>query len=65
MNPVRRIPSKGRPEVLKTWLADFDQLGGTGEGEGGQVGQLNLCVETMNPSCEEGEGKMGGGAGGL
>ena len=34
--PVTRITSEGRAEFLRAW--------GTG-----RVGQLNLCVETMNP----------------
>ena len=58
VNPVSRITGEGRAEFLRTWGgAGFDQKGG-GRGERGeQVGQLNLCVETINPSC----GGVGGG----
>ena len=52
VNPVSRISGEGRAEFLRTWGPDFDQKGG-GRGEGGgrgRVGQVNLCVETINPS---------------
>ena len=71
MNPVSRITGEGRAEFLRTWGPDFDQKGdGRGGGGKGQVGQLNLCVEAINPSCGGRRGGMwrggreGGGAGG-
>ena len=42
---MSRITGEGRAEFLKTWRPGFDQ---EGAGRGG--GQLNLCVETINPS---------------
>ena len=66
VNPVNRITGEGRAEFLWTWGPDFDQKGGgRGEEGEGQVGQLNLCVETINPSCGGGGGKCQGGRGGL
>lgn len=41
---------RGGAEFLRTREPDFDQNGGARGGEG-QVRQLSLCVEAMNPSC--------------
>ena len=60
VNPVR-ITGEGRAEFLRTWGSDFDQKGGgRGGGGKGQVGQLNSCVDTINPSCGGGGGGEGG-----
>ena len=57
VNPVSRITGEGRAEFLRTWGSDFDQKGGREGGVGGegQEGQLNLCVETINPCGGGGE----------
>ena len=51
VNPVSRITGEERAEFLRTWGPGFDQKGGREGGRGGRgrVGQLNLCVETINP----------------
>ena len=41
--PESRITGEGRAEFLRAWGHGFEQ-----EGAGGG-GQLNLCVETINP----------------
>ena len=48
VNPVSRITGEGRAEFLWMWGPGFDRKG-AGVGGGGQ---LNLCVETINPSRE-------------
>ena len=48
MNPVSRITGEGRAEFSRTWGSGFDQEGADGGGAG-RAGQLNLCVETINP----------------
>ena len=51
VNPVNRITGEGLAEFSRTWGPGFDQKGrGGGRGGGGQTGQLNLCVETLNVS---------------
>ena len=47
--PVSHITGEGRAELSRAWGAGFDQEGAGGRG-GGRAGQLNLCVETVNPS---------------
>ena len=50
VNPVSRITGEGRAEFLRTWGPGFNQEGVRGGGGGaGRAGQLNLCVETINP----------------
>ena len=50
VNLVSRITGEGRAKFLRTWMPDFDQEGDGGGGGGGRrAGQLNLCVETINP----------------
>ena len=46
--PVSRITGEGRADILRAWGAGFEQEGARGGGGGG-AGQLNLCVETINP----------------
>ena len=70
MNPVSQISGEKRAEVLRTWGPDFIRGGREGgRGGRGRVGQVNLCVETINPSCGGGgrkvAGEAGGGGGGL
>ena len=50
VNPVSRISGEARAEFLRTWGPDFDQKGGGRGGKGGRarVGQVYLCVETIN-----------------
>ena len=52
VNPVSRVSGEGRAEFLRTRGPDFDQKGGGREGGGGRgrVGQVYLCVETINIS---------------
>ena len=40
-----RITGEGRAEFLRAWGPGFEQEGAGG----GRAGQLNLCVETINP----------------
>ena len=45
--PVSRITGEGGAEFLRAWRHGFEQEGAGGRG--GWAGQLNLCVETINP----------------
>ena len=45
---VSRITGEGRAEFLRAWEHGFEQEG-AGGGRWGRAGQLNLCVETINP----------------
>ena len=50
VNPVNCITGEGRAEFLRTWRSGFDQEGaGVGGERRERAGQLNLCVETINP----------------
>ena len=63
VNPVSRISGEGKAEYLRTWGPDLDPKGGGRGGKGGRarVGQVYLCVETINISCGGGGMWRGGG----
>ena len=50
--PVSRITSEERAEFSRAWGPGFEEEGAGGEGGGGRAGQLNLCLEHINPLRE-------------
>ena len=49
VNIVSRMAGEGGAEVLQVWGPGYEQGGAGGVRGGGRAGQLNLCVETINP----------------
>ena len=65
VNALSRLSGEGMAAFSRRWGHGFDQMKGRRGREGGRgrVGQVNLRVETINPSCGEGGGGCGGRGG--